>query len=39
MIGIERFITPFPGGAYAIWASYAAAQLALAAAFLLARRG
>ncbi len=35
MIGIERFIGPFAGSAYAIWFSYAAAQVLIAAGILL----
>lgn len=38
MIGIDRFLSPFAGSAYAIWFSYALAQLLLAAGILLARR-
>ncbi|CAN7321933.1 lysoplasmalogenase [Trinickia sp. LjRoot230] len=38
MIGIERFIGPFAGSAYAIWASYAVAQLALSRGILLSRQ-
>jgi uncharacterized membrane protein YhhN len=38
MIGIDRFIGPFIGSAYAIWFSYAIAQLLLTGGMLLARR-
>ncbi|PMS23755.1 hypothetical protein C0Z18_00825 [Trinickia dabaoshanensis] len=35
MIGIDRFLSPFQGSDYAIWFSYAAAQLSLTAGILL----
>jgi len=35
LIGIERFIGPFAGSAYAIWFSYASAQVLIAAGILL----
>jgi uncharacterized membrane protein YhhN len=38
MIGIDRFIGAFSGSAYAIWATYAVAQLSLARGILLLRR-
>jgi uncharacterized membrane protein YhhN len=38
MIGIDRFITAFTGSAYAIWATYALAQLSLVGGILLRRR-
>jgi uncharacterized membrane protein YhhN len=38
MIGIDRFIGAFSGSAYAIWATYAVAQLSLANGILLRRR-
>ncbi|HEV3104682.1 MAG TPA: lysoplasmalogenase [Trinickia sp.] len=38
MIGIDRFVGPFAGSAYAIWFSYAIAQLLLAGGILLTRR-
>lgn len=39
MIGIDRFIGPFSGGAYAIWFSYAAAQVLIATGILLRSDG
>ncbi|RKP52871.1 lysoplasmalogenase [Trinickia fusca] len=38
MIGIDRFVGPFAGSGYAIWFSYALAQVALSAGILFARR-
>jgi uncharacterized membrane protein YhhN len=38
MIGIDRFIGAFSGSVYAIWATYAVAQLSLAGGILLRRR-
>lgn len=38
MIGIDRFIGAFSGSAYAIWATYAVAQLSLTGGILLRRR-
>lgn len=35
MIGIDRFLSPFPGSEYAIWFSYAIAQVSIAAGILL----
>ncbi len=35
MIGVDRFLSPFPGSDYAIWFSYAIAQLSIAAGVLL----
>jgi uncharacterized membrane protein YhhN len=35
MIGIDRFLSPFPGSSYAIWFSYAVAQTSIAAGILL----
>ena len=35
MIGIDRFLSPFRGSDYAIWFSYAIAQLSIAAGVLL----
>jgi uncharacterized membrane protein YhhN len=38
MIGIDRFIGAFTGSAFAIWATYALAQLSLVGGILLRRR-
>jgi uncharacterized membrane protein YhhN len=38
MIGTDRFIAAFTGSAYAIWATYAFAQLSLVGGILLRRR-
>jgi uncharacterized membrane protein YhhN len=35
MIGIDHFLSPFPGSGYAIWFSYAIAQVSIAAGILL----
>ena len=35
MIGIDRFLSSFPGSEYAIWFSYAIAQVSIAAGILL----
>jgi uncharacterized membrane protein YhhN len=35
MLGIDRFLSPFSGSGYAIWLSYAIAQVSIAAGILL----
>ncbi|RDU99621.1 lysoplasmalogenase [Trinickia dinghuensis] len=35
MIGVDRFLSPFPGSDYAIWFSYAIAQVSIATGILL----